>query len=265
MFFDKKEGIDMNGIRGEVTVASALGGRSYQEDYFCKMEFMANGCFGQLIAVFDGHGGFSAAQAARNLTYEKFKINCLDDTEDALRRIIALLDEETKDMEMGSTVSMACILESHRRVYVAVLGDSPVLVKSSNGSIHVGPEHNVYSNEIEREAAIARGAHYEERFKCGYVYYGMQGLQMSRSIGDADLRPILSQEPDIYSLPIDEHSYVMVASDGITSYGYYDNNNIGLVAGLLNAGHDAASLRDHIVAKEPRDNVTILVWRAFKG
>ena len=133
-------------MKSEVTYASSQGPREEQEDYYFLSCIEENDLSGWLLAVMDGHEGKEVAEFCAKKIAKLFKINQADQTEEALRVLIEKLHYGTFSFECGSTISAAIILESHRKVSVAILGDSPVIVLDKNGQLHISPEHNIPSN-----------------------------------------------------------------------------------------------------------------------
>lgn len=240
-----------------ITSETRQGPRSYQEDY-CFSAVIENPVRGWLLAVMDGHGGKTVAELAAREIGELFRLKSADQSEKALRDLISALNERTKNFpDVGSTISAACILKTASKVSIAVLGDSPVVVLDGSGKLHVSPEHNIRSNLEERKAVQGRGGICEGGYL--YTYGGDHGLQMSRALGDFHLYPVLSHEPDIYT--ISDPQWILVASDGIFDPGHKNTHH------LLNEIEDYAkryaSAKEIIQWAENRglkDNATALVW-----
>lgn len=159
--------------------------------------------------------------------------------------------------ESGSTISVAVILESHKKISVAVLGDSPVVVLDKNGELHVSPEHNIRSNPAEREAVEKRGGIYKD----GYVFAEKDGdgIQLSRILGDSHLSRIVSREPDVYT--IFDPQWALLASDGIFDPGH--ESGLGALKEIKKLAFSRASAENVMQwaeSRELKDNATALVW-----
>lgn len=245
-----------------LTHASKQGRRSYQEDrFFTKfVEFKKDR--GHFLAVMDGHGGERVAQFCRDQlaseiskvknTKEKVGLN-------EIRAIFESLNKQTFEMESGSTLSLAFISYARNRVYVGVLGDSPVVIKDAKGLINIGPEHNARTNMKEREAAIQRGACYSGGYISEHPSYG--GLQLTRSLGDNEYKNILGRVPEVYSLKIGSGSFVAILSDGISDPGHKSPEPLKQVVSMLENGASASQLVDNALKMDTSDNVTAIVWR----
>src|SRR5208337_4947309 len=195
--------------------ATHKGLRPYQEDRL----FVASTAQGLAFGVFDGHGGAQCAETV----LESF-LYLLGDADpakpilDTLSEAFAVVNAKTQDMHDGTTASIAFIPLSADVVYVAVLGDSPVIVKQADGSIWVAPEHNVRTNKAEAEAAKQRGG----AVVGGYLvaHWDGPGLQMARALGDKALDKVLSRVPEISTQALGVGSFVLVCTDGALDPGH---------------------------------------------
>ncbi|MDO8558921.1 MAG: PP2C family serine/threonine-protein phosphatase [bacterium] len=256
-------------LLGKVSAHSEQDGRPYQEDrlVLIKKE-ISDQESGWLLAVMDGHVGPETAEfCAKNL--ESFFDRALGSKkeqvdEDVLRETISLLNESTRHLVTGSTISLAFVSETNSKVLVAVLGDSPVIVLDHNGEVHISPEHNVRTNISERKAAVARGAYYAN----GYIWGGWreeQGLQMARALGDNDFDAVLSREPEIYRVDLGSDSFIIVASDGVFDPGHSETTNqIERIVEVIKKTptFDAKDLVNDAISRQTQDNATAIIWRA---
>lgn len=244
-------------MENNVTYSSRLGPHEEQEDYFFLSRIEEKDLKGWLMAVMDGHDGKDAAEFCAKKINRFFKLKQADQTEEALRVLIEKLHYGTMLFESGSTISVAIILESYKKISVAILGDSLVVVLDKNGELHVSPEHNIRSNPAEREAVEKRGGLYED----GYVFVDKDhdGIQLSRILGDSYLSRIVSREPDVYT--ISDPQWVLIASDGIFDPGH--KSGFDALKEIKKLALERASAEDVMQWAENRklkDNATALVW-----
>ena len=146
------------------------------------------------------------------------------------------------------------------KVWVAILGDSPVIVMDAEGKVDVSPMHNARSNPTERDAAIARGA----SFDGNYIYAGFSGpgLQMTRAMGDRELVRVINREPEVYSRIVGPDSFVLVATDGLFDPSHRNlEPEIATVVDQIQAGASAQTLVDRAIALPTGDNVTAVLVR----
>lgn len=252
----------MKSRKGVVSVAAKQGPRPYQEDYFVFFRIDNANLKGWLLAVMDGHNGELVAELCAEKIEKLFRITDEGQAEESLRCLVADLNSQTKSYSEGSTFSAALLLDGVSKVWIAVLGDSPVAVLDKDGNIHISPEHNVRSNLEERKAAEKRGGIYAN----GYIWTDMsdlaKGLQMGRALGDSHFGNILSREPDIYT--IDNPRWVLVASDGVFDP---DHENTQLLEKVKKYAMRRSSAKDIMKWAESRglkDNATALVWSLSK-
>lgn len=244
-------------MKFNMTHASEKGSRRYQEDRHVVYWMPTEGLQGYLLAVFDGHGGFEAADQCAKTLVEIWHTEAVDapDTEVVMRNVFACLHDETSSyMGSGCAASIAFIKADGSEVIVGILGDAPVLVK--NDGIWHSPEHNVRSNPAEVAAVTQRGGFVSD----GYCFqtYSSGGLQMSRTLGDANLDKILSREPEIFRLPLQAGDWVLVGSDGLFDPSHITNPavSIGL---LIDQGADAQALVQNALNVPTEDNVTAIL------
>jgi serine/threonine protein phosphatase PrpC len=241
------------------TTATHKGARPYQEDRL----FTAGCPEGFLIAIFDGHGGDEVSHLASEELPGIFADEITEPKatpRTALRKSIKKLVAMTNDHGAGSTLSLVYIPYKGRTVTCAVMGDSPIIIKDNKGKIHVGPEHNVRTNEAERRAAEERGGFVMGGYLCASLSGG--GLQMARALGNRHLHRVLSRKPDIYTVKVNKDSFVIVASDGVFDPGHYNFHKAAEeVVKLVEGGAEAQVLVDRAVQVPTHDNATAIVVR----
>src|SRR3989344_5208862 len=244
-----------------LTHASEIGLRSYQEDRYFMKELELAKDSGLFLAVMDGHGGDEVSQFFKD-SLESIIAKVTEDKEVVgsaeIQAIFRLLNEKTCEMESGSTLSLAFISYTQERVYVGILGDSPVIVKDRDSKVNIGPEHNAGTNIKERQAVIKRGACYFN----GYIgeHPAGNGLQLTRSLGDREFRNFLDRSPEVYSVRIGPNSFVALLSDGVADPGHLSSDSIQGVISMIEDGASAPDLVKDALERATRDNVTAIVW-----
>jgi len=263
LFFEisYRKGVTM--MEGSFTVASEQGARSYQEDRYVVDFYEAGGRSVLLLAVMDGHRGSEVAELCAKELPRQFKEafgKYGADIADVLRNVVEQLNKETFGMPSGSTISLVVLPKDEWIAYVAILGDSPVIVSDREGTLVVSPEHNARTNMAERKAAVGRGAEYAD----GYLWEpsSRSGLQMSRAFGDCDLSRFLSREPEVYAVDLGEKSFVIVATDGVFDPGHAANKHeVERLSEMVADGTNAEDLVLDAVKRQTGDNATAIVWR----
>lgn len=241
----------------KITCAKTQGSRSHQQDR--DIIYPSPDGNKHLLAIMDGHSGSEAAEfCQKNIPRLWLFSQIKDGGEAALKRLIERLNEETREMSSGSTISVVYVSEGQNMAWVAVLGDSPVIIVDKNGHINISPDHNARSNIQEREWAIDRGGKYED----GYIWYGGRGLQLTRALGDVHLTKILNRRPEIYFVELGPDSVIVVASDGlIDPFHQKSREESKLVAELAKKGSGAQELINWRIKEGIHDNATAIVWR----
>jgi serine/threonine protein phosphatase PrpC len=232
-----------------VTYASEQGKRNEQQDRFLVVQ-KNDLC---VLAVFDGHGGSDAAdfccKELRKLLQQS-NVKCL-------QTIFKHLSEKSKDFFEGTTASIVFIQDD--RAFIGVLGDSPVIVSSSQG-IHVSKEHHT-SNKHEIKMAVKRGARIITLGSTQYikdpVFSG--GLNVTRAFGNRAYRSYISKIPDMYS--IDGPYWILVCTDG-----FFCRRLMHRKKTIINMMQGNTSAEDLIewARKTPSglfDNTTVILWR----
>lgn len=241
-----------------ITKATAQGLRDYQEDRFVCSRTKD----GLLAAVFDGHGGAGTSSRLANALPRVWKKHIAFPASivTAIQLVFRDLHALTSGMTEGSTVSLVFIPKAGDMAYVAILGDSPVIIKTAEGKVDVSPQHNARSNPAELAAARERGAIYYG----GYISarYNGHGIQMTRVFGDCDLGQVVNREPEIYLRELNADSFVLVATDGL-----FDPSNeqtlatATVVSQQVLEGATAEELVTTAVDTPTGDNVTAILIR----
>jgi serine/threonine protein phosphatase PrpC len=210
-----------------------------------------------LAAVFDGHGRTNemVEYCARNIPMHLLGVT-EENAVTYLYHAFFAIESYSATYTSGSTASVTLLFDSGR-VFVAVLGDSPVVVKT-NGKIWTAPEHNVFSNETERKLAIKRGGIYKD----GYIF-NREGAQhqVSRSFGDSYMAGIISKKPEIFSHRVEPGEWVAVMSDGVldSTFASYQVDKEILVK-RIELGANAKDLTNIIYATK-HDDASAIVCR----
>jgi len=243
-----------------VTHAIARGPRASQEDRYIYLPLSLEGKYeGHFFGVMDGHGGVAVAEYCVGHIEKNFFLENPGQAEGVLQKLILDLDEGTRDFSCGSTITLACIFESHDKATFAVLGDSPTITIDNKGEAHVGPLHNVRTNARERRLAEERGGTYQNE----YVWNKEKscGLQMSRVLGDKEMGAIVSREPEIYT--IDAPRWVCLATDGLIDV--VESSSFEMTEKIIEMGKRNVNAHDLMALAERNilvDNTTIFVWQS---
>jgi serine/threonine protein phosphatase PrpC len=246
-------------VCAQITTESVLGLRDAQEDRYLAKRIEGRGW---LLAVFDGHNGPGTAEAAVNLVEDAFvrSIERYGAGTAAVGAAIGILREETSERVEGSSASLVHIDAGAEHAYVAVLGDSPVIVRDGDGGHVVGPVHNTMLNPEDAQRAVERGA----QLVGPYLVHPerLEGVNLTRTIGDSELE-FLGRTPEVLDVALGPQSFVLVGSDGLyTRLAQTPDVLVSRVAELVGDGADAAELVADALAAGSEDNVTAVLWQA---
>ncbi|TKR78254.1 hypothetical protein L596_019091 [Steinernema carpocapsae] len=235
------------------------------------------------FAVFDGHGGQDCAHHACAHFYR-----CLIDlitgpnppkSEDLLKETFKVYDErfmirsEKEKIRSGATA--VCTYIHDNTLNCAWLGDSSIgLLK--NEEIRTISVNHVPTNENE----------YKRITEMGGLIVTIQGelrvsgvLNITRSLGDVQGRPSISQEPDSTSIKLDGEEYLLLlACDGVWEY-LTESEIYKLIENFVRKHPSkdfprmAEDICESAVDKGSTDNVTLIIvclrpvedlWKLFK-
>lgn len=213
--------------------------------------------------VFDGHAGFHCAEYCQDhllsvlLSDEAF----VEQPVIAMNRSFHKVHENfakfssTNNFNDGCTANIAMI--HGNRIFVGNAGDSRAIVVQTGGYAHVMSIDHKPERLDEQERIRKLGGE--------VLYYGrwrVQGvLAVSRSIGDCNLNPYVTCEPEILEKKIEEEDeYLVLASDGL--WDVMSNEQVAKVV-LANASQAfekiAKYLCNEAVLLGTQDNVTCIV------
>lgn len=238
------------------------GRRPNQEDRLSTCNELP-GCSGcGLYAVYDGHGGHRAA----TFCADKMQGYLTRSKAFAARELIGALRQAFHDCETDfiqlagreglrdGTTALVALVEDDA-LTVAHVGDSRGLLCRAGGATVALTQDHKPELDPEKKRIEALG---------GFVSYigcwrAMGILAMSRAIGDLFLKPYVSAEPDVTSLPLtSSDEFVVLASDGV--YDVLDNEQVVRIARSAGSPQEAATLlTSSAFHAGSLDNVTAVV------
>ncbi|KAL7472890.1 hypothetical protein ACHAXS_013279 [Conticribra weissflogii] len=207
-----------NGCHLDCGYWSHRGKRSYMEDRFVVERLGAHPHKSEPIAwlgVFDGHGGAAASQFCSDWlsSYVRKNDRFPRDLPGAMAEAFAKLDGDfASSGRLDGSTACACAVVGTRKVICANAGDSRAIVVKRDGSfVSLSEDHKPGRlDETKRINALGGRVIYWGRWRVEGV------LAVSRSIGDARLKPYVTAEPDVKEYDIgDDDLFLVIASDGI--------------------------------------------------
>lgn len=180
----------------------------------------------------------------------------------------------------GTTLTLVYVPDAEKKAYVAVLGDSPVVIRraGAGGKIWNSPVHNVHQNAAEafnvedRDGVTIEGS---------YVKFKGQNIQITGSIGDFHFDDIFARTPFTDAIDLDDESFIALATDGVEILDYggeLQQRSLDPYVGkspiqFLEEGAGADWLVGPAIfermpdgsfrVKSGSDNATAIVWRPY--
>mmetsp|Transcript_35429 Transcript_35429/g.84601 ORF Transcript_35429/g.84601 Transcript_35429/m.84601 type:complete len:594 (+) Transcript_35429:95-1876(+) len=209
-----------NGSHVDTSYWSHRGKRSYMEDRFVIEHIMGTGKRGSalyttLLGVFDGHGGATASQFCSDWisSYIRKDPAFPQNIADSMKSAFVKVDSDfVSSGHLDGTTACVCAIVEKQKVICCNVGDSrAILVKRDGSFVALSTDHKPdLDSETRRINRLGGRVIHWGRWRVEGV------LAVSRSIGDAKLKPYVTAEPDIIEHEIDEDDmFLVVASDGV--------------------------------------------------
>ncbi|XP_017258052.1 protein kinase and PP2C-like domain-containing protein isoform X2 [Daucus carota subsp. sativus] len=250
---------------------ATTGRRETMEDTHFLMPYLCNNKDIYMFGIFDGHRGAAAAEfSARALPGLLQTLGSTNSPDVALVKAfmeadLAFRNEldfrrkskelKQKDWHPGCTAVVALIVRD--KLYVANAGDCRTILCRAGHSYALSRDH-VASIPEERERVISSGG--EVKWQVDTWRVGPAALQVTRSIGDDDLKPAVTAEPEITETLLSaEDEYLVMASDGL-----WDVMSNAEVVSLIKdtvkePGMCSKRLATEAAARGSKDNITVIV------
>ncbi|ELP91563.1 protein phosphatase 1K, putative [Entamoeba invadens IP1] len=239
----------------EIAVSQSVGRRAQMEDTVVVDCTSVEGT--DVIGVFDGHGGKEAAYYCSD-RFVPVYLEKKGDFEDRVKQTTAQLHTETaKDSNSGTTATVVFV--DKETIRVAFVGDSPAFVVRNNTLKKVTKDHKATNSDeakrIQNNGGVILSVLGTKRVN--------GQIMITRSIGDKELHPPLSTEPEIVSLKRSEVDWLLVMSDGITDV--VTEKELGEMVkksgGLFNLSFDTLKMA---YLNDSSDNLTLIAIKVPK-
>lgn len=206
-----------NGCHLDTSYWSHRGKRNYMEDRFV-IDHIGKDSDSRpisLLAVFDGHGGLLSSNFCSDWisAYIRKKNEHYPDSL-GLAMKTAFIKADTDFVSSGhfdGSTACACAIVG-KKVVCCNAGDSrAIIVKRDGSAVALSEDHKPeLLRETKRINALGGRVIHWGRWRVEGV------LAVSRSIGDARLKPYVTAEPDIFEHELGEDDmFLVVASDGV--------------------------------------------------
>ncbi|CAN1243541.1 Protein kinase and PP2C-like domain-containing protein [Linum perenne] len=206
---------------------ASRGRRETMEDTHFMMPNFCNEKSIHAFGIFDGHRGGAAAEFSakalpgylHNLGLTRSPIDAL--TKSFIETDVAFKNEldshrssrriTQKNWHPGCTAIASLIVGN--RLFVANAGDCRAMLCRAGNAFPLTEDH-IASNLKERERVVSAGG--EVKWQVDTWRVGSAALQVTRSIGDDDLKPAVTAEPEVTeTILTEEDEFLVMASDGL--------------------------------------------------
>ncbi|KAJ6304308.1 hypothetical protein OIU77_018055 [Salix suchowensis] len=250
---------------------ATCGKRETMEDTHFLIPHMCNEKDIHAFGIFDGHRGAAAAEfsaralpgflqstgsasSPRNALVEAFVStdaafrNELD-THRKSRRVVQ------KDWHPGCTAIVALIVTD--KLFVANAGDCKTILCRAGKAFPLSKDH-VASCIEERERVLSAGG--QVKWKVDTWRVGHAALQVTRSIGDDDLKPAVTAEPEITETVLSaEDEFLVMGSDGLWDV-MSGADVISIIKDTVKEpGMCSKRLATEAAERGSKDNITVIV------
>ncbi|CAL8168843.1 unnamed protein product [Prunus armeniaca] len=160
-----------------------------------------------------------------------------------------------KDWHPGCTAAAALIVGN--KLFVANAGDCRTILCRAGHPFVLSKDH-VASCLEERERVISAGE--QVRWQVDNWRVGLAALQVTRSIGDDDLKPAVTAEPEITETILSaEDEYLVMASDGL--WDVVSNAEVVSIIKdtVKEPGMCSKRLATEAAERGSKDNITVIV------
>ncbi|KAI9162024.1 hypothetical protein LWI28_023022 [Acer negundo] len=250
---------------------ATCGRRETMEDTHFLMPHMCNEKNIHVFGIFDGHRGSAAAEFSaralpgflQNLGSTISPVNALLE---AFVRTDAVFRNELdshrkskrviqKDWHPGCTAVAALIVRN--RLFVANAGDCRVILCRGGHPYALSRDH-VASCLEERERVVNAGG--QVKWQVDTWRVGPAALQVTRSIGDDDLKPAVTAEPEITETVLSsEDEFLVMASDGLWDV-VSNEEAVNIIRDTVKEpGMCSKRLATEAAERGSKDNITVIV------
>ncbi|KAJ7522854.1 hypothetical protein O6H91_18G029400 [Diphasiastrum complanatum] len=247
------------------------GGRETMEDTNFVLPNMGGTQYAHAFGVFDGHRGPEAAEfAAHAIPAYLLAMQTSVSPMEALTASFIEVDfafrseveaqrfrkkDGGKDWHPGCTA--ATVLFANDRLFAANAGDCRMVLCHQGQAVALSTDHTADCIK-ERDRIIRAGGTVAWQVDSWRV--GSVGLQVTRSIGDDDLKPAVIAEPEIQEVFLSaDDEFLVIASDGL----WETVSNEDAIFLVKNTVKDAAlcskRLATEAVERGSTDNITVMV------
>ncbi|OWM78879.1 hypothetical protein CDL15_Pgr003050 [Punica granatum] len=250
---------------------ATCGRRESMEDTHFLLPHMCNEKDVHMFGIFDGHRGaaaaefsaralpgflqtFSSTHSPNNALFEAFVETdiAFKNELDSRRKIRGAVQ---KDWHPGCTAIAALIVRD--KLFVANAGDCRTILCRAGRPLPLSIDH-LASRIEERDRVTKAGG--QVKWQVDTWRVGVAALQVTRSIGDDDLKPAVTAEPEITETLLSvEDEYLVMASDGL--WDVISNEEVVSIIRdtVKEPGMCSKRLATEAAERGSKDNITVIV------
>uniref|UniRef100_A0A7S4I284 PPM-type phosphatase domain-containing protein n=1 Tax=Vannella robusta TaxID=1487602 RepID=A0A7S4I284_9EUKA len=251
---------DDSGPKFEFSWAETRGRRPDQQDSVTIVKSI-HGQNLHYAGLYDGHGGTVSSEVTSSVLHSIFidRLNHLTTTECDPDAIVPLfhtsfniLQEEMVKHSVGDGTAANVVFLTKTMIFCANAGDSRTILIRNGGAIPLSVDHKP-EDPSERKRIEAANGFVSESKRVGGV------LALSRAIGDCDLQPAITCEPDVTVTKItEEDKFIVMACDGL--WDVVTNDQVADLLRNVNTPEEATvKLRDVAYVLGSTDNISVIV------
>ncbi|KAL6884578.1 hypothetical protein ACP4OV_010514 [Aristida adscensionis] len=250
---------------------ATCGRRGTMEDTHFMLPHMSEEKDVYAFGIFDGHRGSAAAefsvravpgflkQLGQDRSPSDALVEAFINTDIAFRQELILHQKSKriirKDWHPGCTAVTALIVRN--KLFVANAGDCRAILSRAGKPFPMTKDH-VASCPTERERVIKEGT--EVKWQIDTWRVGAAALQVTRSIGDDDLKPAVTARPEIVKTALsDDDEFLVMASDGL--WDVVSNEDVLSIIKdtVKEPGMCSKRLATEAAERGSKDNITVIV------
>jgi serine/threonine protein phosphatase PrpC len=161
----------------------------------------------------------------------------------------------TKRRIADGTAALVMLVEhDHRRLIIANSGDERAVLSRGGKAVQLTTDHKP-EEPSEKVRVYDCGGFVNEQKRVDGI------LSLSRALGDNDLQPHVTYEPEVYTVELaDDDSFVILACDGLWDV-ITNEHAVRVASRYANPAEAAAALRDYAHMLGSTDNISVIVYR----
>eukprot|EP01125_Pyxidicula_operculata_P010785 TRINITY_DN3555_c0_g1_i7.p1 TRINITY_DN3555_c0_g1~~TRINITY_DN3555_c0_g1_i7.p1 ORF type:complete len:500 (-),score=119.97 TRINITY_DN3555_c0_g1_i7:147-1646(-) len=159
----------------------------------------------------------------------------------------------TRRFDDGAAAVVALIQHDVKKIIIANAGDQRVVLARGKLAVPITTDHKP-NEPTERIRIYRTGGYVSEHNRVNGI------LALSRSLGDSDLQPHVTYEPDVFFVDLKpDDKFLIVACDGLWDV-VSNQTAVDIVYQFQSPVKAATALRDYAYALGSGDNISVIVY-----